>query len=95
MDRIENMDAKEKDAALRRLIVEAQDALAFLSATRCTGARLRAALAAFDPTPLDVAKAALEKAGFVEITAGGDRDGDVFISSQGKFFCRWRLKEPA
>lgn len=71
MDRIDSMDAKDKDAALRRLIAvggRVADCILrqwVIHKGSDMDRDLRAALAAFDPTPLDVAKAALEKAGFV------------------------------
>lgn len=84
MDRIDSMDAKEKDAALRELIKASRDVISVAAFYGGSRDALLRALAAFDPTPLDRARKLLEDGGFVKVGIESESKRRVWLTGIGQ-----------
>lgn len=94
MDRIESMTHAELKVATRELVGVARHAFDACYSRGVTYNNLREALAAFDPSPADIAAKALEDAGFVRISnIDGNFEALVFNPSGPNHF--YKLKEKA
>ena len=91
MDRIDAMDTKEKDAALRELIAAVSISYGPMATQIPDSRRITRALAAFfEPKPIDIACKALEDAGFAKVRDLA-KDGDVWVSAIGRPGLHYRL----